>query len=87
MKYIVDVGLIISFLGVTFTGIVKFRSLWRILGININYEAMNMGLYRVVHDWSGLAMALLVLIHFSLNWSWIVAQTKNIFGRRKKYYF
>lgn len=83
-KYIVDIGLLISSLAAMFTGIVKFRTLMHLLGININYEAMNMGLYRIIHDWSGLAMTILVIVHIILNWDWIKGTTRGFFERKEK---
>ncbi|MCA9488131.1 MAG: DUF4405 domain-containing protein [Nanoarchaeota archaeon] len=82
-KYIVDIGLLISGLGVIVTGIVKFRTLWHLLSININYEAMNMGVYRIVHDWSGLAMTIFVIIHLVLNWDWIKGTTRSFFKKEE----
>jgi len=35
-----------------------------------------------VHDWSGLAMGGLVLLHVVFHWKWIVCQTKRLFGGR-----
>lgn len=78
-KYIIDVGLLISGLLVIITGIIKFRSLWNLLGININYELMNMTAYRIIHDWSGLVMTLFVIIHLVLNWDWIKGTTRGFF--------
>lgn len=83
IKYIVDVGLLVSFLGASFTGIVKFRSFLSMLGISLDYESMNMTLYRQIHDWSGLVMVVLVLIHLILNWSWIVSVTKGFFVKEE----
>ncbi len=80
-KYITDIGLLISGLLVIITGIIKFKSLWELLGVNINYEVMNMGAYRVIHDWSGIAMTIFVIIHLVLNWDWISATTKGYFKR------
>lgn len=80
-KYLIDVGLLISGLLVIVTGVVKFRTLWKILGINMNYEVMNMVAYRVIHDWSGIAMTVLVILHLIVNWDWIAATTKGYFRR------
>lgn len=84
IKYIVDFGLLISFLGVTITGIIKFRSFLSMIGINLDYASMNMTAYRYVHDWSGLVMALFVLIHLILNWDWIIATTKHYFSKKEE---
>ncbi len=76
LKYIVDVGLAISFLTSFVTGILKFpgltgyfRSVYRV--VSAYYISR-------VHDWSGLVMGILVFVHLVLNWKWIVAMTKNL---------
>ena len=76
-KYFVDIGLIISFLLVTLTGIFKFRGIRESLtGL---YEAIPRATMSGIHDWSGVAMAVLVLVHLILNWDWIKSVTKDIF--------
>ena len=30
-----------------------------------------------IHKWSGVALAILVLIHVTLNWNWVVYMTKR----------
>ncbi|MBN2112340.1 DUF4405 domain-containing protein [Candidatus Woesearchaeota archaeon] len=77
LKYWVNVGLIISFLAVAATGIIKFPGL--LLKIGINVKNLPFGKISKVHDWAGIAMSLLVLVHLIQNWSWIVAMTKKIF--------
>ena len=85
-KYVVDIGLLISFLLVTITGILKFRSFLDFFGITIDYATIPIKVFSKIHDWSGLAMAVLVLIHLILNWDWIICTTKHYFSRirRKK---
>lgn len=36
-----------------------------------------------VHDWAGLAMGGLVLVHVVFHWKWVVCQTKQIFRRQR----
>lgn len=84
IKYIIDIGLLLSFLGVSFTGVVKFRSFLSLIGINLDYSSMNMTLYRQIHDWSGIVMIFLVLIHLIVNWDWIVSMTKKIFYKEEE---
>ena len=76
LNYFVDLLLAIAFLLVSVTGILKFPGWfghlhlpWRILS--------------KIHDWSGILMALLVLIHLILHWKWIVSMTKMIFRGKK----
>ena len=80
-KYIIDIFLLLSTLLVIITGIVKFRSFLAIFGITPDYASMNMGAFRVIHDWSGIAMTVFVIIHIILSWDWIVGTTKCIFRR------
>jgi hypothetical protein len=76
-NYIVDVLLALSFLAVTLTGILKFPGLIPALGLS--YRDLPMVFLSNLHDWSGIAMAVLVLIHLILHWNWIVTFTKKIF--------
>ena len=79
VKYWVDVGLAISFLIVTLTGIFKFPGIREHLaGL---YAIIPRGPMSLIHDWSGIVMAVLVLIHLILNWGWIKSMTKHIFCR------
>ena len=76
LDYWIDFGLLISFLIVTITGIIKFPGwgLYGTLGFN------NISKF---HDWGGIAMAILVLIHLVLHWGWIVSQTKGLFRKEE----
>ena len=78
LNYFIDVGLLISFLLVFATGIIKFPELQQILGIN----RMVLPFYEItlIHDWGGLLMSILVFIHLALHWRWIVGTTKKYLG-------
>ena len=79
LNYTVDLGLIVSFLAAFITGLIKFPGLLRSIGIEtsgIPYREISR-----VHDWSGLAMGILVVVHIVLNWNWLVAMTKRYFGK------
>ena len=78
-KYIVNVGLIISFLGVFITGLIKFPGLLRSMGIEtggIPFREISK-----LHDWAGLFMGIFVFVHLVQNWQWIVAMTKKYLGK------
>lgn len=79
INYIVDAGLALSFLIVVITGIIKWPGLYRYF----KFSGATMRLMTFLHDWIGLLMTLLVLIHLILHWRWIVRMTKNIFGKNK----
>lgn len=84
IKYILDIGLGISFLLVAFTGIFKFKGFRKFLGITLSYRDFPMPLISFIHDWSGVVMAVIVLLHLILNWDWIVCTTKSFFCNDKK---
>ncbi|MDP1728634.1 MAG: DUF4405 domain-containing protein [archaeon] len=84
LKYWVDVGMGISFLAVFITGIIKFRKILTLLGIEINYQSGLLYILSKVHDWSGVFMGLFVVIHLILNFDWIVCETKSFFCKEPK---
>jgi len=84
LKYILDAGLLVSFLGVALTGIFKFKGFREFFGISLSYRDPPMPWISTIHDWSGVVMAVIVLIHLILNWEWIVSVTREIFLERKK---
>ncbi len=83
IKYFVDVGLGISFILVLVTGVIKFGTLLRAVGINLNYKELPMSQISLVHDWSGVFMGLFVLIHLILNIDWIISTTKDFFRKKE----
>jgi len=83
IKYFIDVGLLISFIVVLVTGIIKFGTLLRTIGINLNYKELPMSQISLVHDWSGIFMGLFVLVHLILNIDWIIATTKDFFKKKE----
>ena len=80
INWLVDIGLFISFILVAITGIIKFPGLLSALGIDYGDIPIS-GLSRL-HDWSGIAMTVLVVIHLAQHWSWIVVTTKRYLGKK-----
>ena len=35
-----------------------------------------------IHEWLGLALGLVLLVHLTLHWDWVVRITRKLFGRR-----
>ena len=59
----------------------KWPGLVRIIGVHHR----NIPLFvTVIHDWSGLIMGILVLVHIVLHWKWIVSMTKSFFKGKKQ---
>lgn len=80
LHYIVDVALGIDFLILFITGLVKFPGLPHALGLGT--LKLPMGIISNIHDWSGIALALLVFLHLVLHWSWISTMTRKVFRRK-----
>ena len=80
-KYWIDVGLLISFLLVTLTGIFKFPGIREHLGDL--YEIIPRGPMSIIHDWSGIVLLILVGVHLIMNWCWIKSMTRYIFCKKK----
>jgi hypothetical protein len=36
----------------------------------------------VIHEWLGLALGLVLLVHLTRHWDWVVRTTRKLFGRR-----
>jgi Domain of unknown function (DUF4405) len=75
-KWVVDIGLLASFLVCVVTGIFKFTLLMRMLGLT--QLVFPLALMSDIHDWSGILLIILVGVHLVLNRRWIWAMTKKI---------
>ena len=79
MKYIVDIGLLISFLACFATGILKlpgFIQFFHRLSFSLPMDQLT-----VLHDRSGVLLGLFAVIHLYLNWKWLVSVTRKIVGK------
>lgn len=81
LNYWIDFLLAISFFVVSITGIFKWPGL--ISTFSAVYEVIPRLIMARIHDLSGAIMAVLVLVHLVLHWTWIKAMTKQIFGRKE----
>lgn len=83
MNYFIDIGLGVSFFVCFITGLIKWPGLIKLIG-TATYRNLNSKSISMLHDFSGLAMGILVIIHLILHWKWIVYMTKHIFSPQKK---
>jgi cytochrome b subunit of formate dehydrogenase len=91
IKLGVDLVMIIAFLVNMFTGFAIFfglvlgggRQYSGVGGFNISNiaELSTKAWYRFVHDWSGILMVILILIHLILNWNTLWCYLKNSFKK------
>jgi hypothetical protein len=82
VNYFVDLLLVISGLISIVSGVIMFfapsgpgSSLFTFLGVTKHS-------WGEWHKWSGMTMAVLVILHFILHWKWFIAMTKNLFHKR-----
>ena len=77
LNYIVNILILIAVIVVAITGLIK----WPGLGLVRGQQMVQISF---VHDWSGLIMAILAVLHVALNWNFMVCMTKKYFKGGKK---
>jgi len=84
IKYLVDIGLAASFIITAISGLAVFFFLPSQVqgGRFVEFLGITKGAWKVWHNWAGLLMIALVLVHLILNWRWIFAMTQNIFKKK-----
>ena len=84
LNFIVDFLAFISFLVVAKTGLIIFFFLPSGVrqGRYQEFFGIAKSTYSVIHDWAGIIMIVLVLIHLILHWRWIVCNFKNAFKKQ-----
>jgi cytochrome b subunit of formate dehydrogenase len=81
-RWCVDLAMGSAFLVCLITGLFKFTLLMRTLGLM--EVVLPIALFSVIHDWSGLALGILVAVHLYLNRAWIMTMTKKVLGRANR---
>jgi hypothetical protein len=76
VKWCVDLAMGIAFLFCALTGIIKLMVLWRVAGFS--EIILPVALISEIHDRSGVALSVLVLVHLILNRAWILSMTRKI---------
>lgn len=76
LKYLIDLGMLVTFILCFITGIIKFPGFLRFIGAT--RHVLPMRDLTLIHDWSGVALGLLVLAHLVLNLSWIMTMTRQV---------
>jgi hypothetical protein len=84
LNYIVDMGMLLSFVAVLLTGISKFPILLQTLAKRGVYFPSNE--ITLIHKWGGTAMAACILLHLILHWNWVLSATRSYLGKRSGSY-
>jgi hypothetical protein len=93
IKLGVDIAMIVVFLVNMFTGFAMFfgivagggRMYGGARGFN-TFDIAEIGAkawYRLIHDWSGIIMVILILFHLILNWNTLCCYLRNSFKKNK----
>ncbi|MFH1221904.1 MAG: DUF4405 domain-containing protein [Candidatus Micrarchaeota archaeon] len=77
MNYWIDLGMAIAFVLYAATGIMKLPAL-AVMIRGLPFREIS-----TIHDASGVALALFVLLHLLLHFDWLVAMTKSLFEKKK----
>ncbi len=81
VNHFIDVLMLLAFMTLFTTGIIKFPRLLPSLGIG--YGRLPMSTISLVHDYAGLTLGILIILHFLLHWRWMWNMTKSLFRRGK----
>ena len=82
-RYFVDISMLIAFIICAFTGFI----LWYAFPSGSRGGRWSVFLWLAKHDWitihdySSLVLTVTIIIHFVLNFNWIIRMTKKIIGR------
>ena len=80
LLYIVDVLLFVFSIIVVISGVIKFPGLLPLL--NIDPFSLPQAEITFLHDWIGIVLTVLTMVHIILNWKWIQAMSKKLLNRR-----
>lgn len=82
IDYFIDVGLFVSVIIVAITGILKFKTFTH--AVNIDMATLPMRQINFLHEWSGVVMSVLVLVHIILHFKWFWKFTKGFITGQEK---
>jgi uncharacterized membrane protein len=83
-NYILAVLLFLTSFTVTFSGFVLWMAFPHIGGgsrgiDNRAFWGLNNGVWTDIHDWVGVALIVVAILHIILHWKWIARMTKRYF--------
>ncbi|MDD4878799.1 MAG: DUF4405 domain-containing protein [Candidatus Nanoarchaeia archaeon] len=80
LKYFLDIGMLVSFLAVGITGIIKYPGFLQAIGIS--RQPMPFAEISNLHDKAGVALVIFVALHLILNFNWLVCTTRTFFRKK-----
>lgn len=84
LNFWIDFLAFIAFLLVAKTGLIIFFFLPEGVrqGRYQEFFGITKSTYSTIHDWAGIVMIVLVVIHLILHWRWIACSLKNFFKKQ-----
>jgi hypothetical protein len=79
LKWLVDLGLGISFFVCFITGLLKYTVLLQVTGLS--EVVLPSAFISDLHDQSGIILGFFVFLHLFLNHRWIIATTRKILSK------
>ncbi|MDD3487378.1 MAG: DUF4405 domain-containing protein [Candidatus Moranbacteria bacterium] len=82
-NYIIDFLLLVSFLVTAVSGFVMAAALPSGVGRGSSQSFLGIARHGWVgiHDFFGIVLVILVILHFILHWNWLACMTKNFFKK------
>jgi hypothetical protein len=80
-RYILNILMGLSFLVLFVTGLLKFPELQ--IMFSLYQYPLPWRMISYWHDWSGVALGVLILVHLWLNRRWFGARTKSLFMKKQ----
>jgi len=82
LNYFIDLLMLIDFIILFSTGLIKFPGVLLYLGVT-QVIGMSTSFISNLHDWAGITLGCLIIIHILLHLGWFWAKTKRLIGRGK----
>lgn len=79
-NYIIDLLALVSFIIAAISGLVIrfFMPSGVRQGRLQEFLGIQKGVWLEIHDWAGIILIVLIVIHFILHWDWVVCMTKSM---------
>jgi len=77
INYCIDISLLVGAVFCGTTGIIKWPGL--IASLGLSYKTLSIAAITGIHDWSGLLIVILAVLHVLMHRKWLVVLTRQIF--------
>lgn len=75
IHYCIDMAMLLSFILCGISGIIKWPGL--VYSVGLDYQSLDIGVITLIHDWSGLVLCILSMVHVMMHRKWLVTMTRR----------